>query len=270
MRHPRAVAGWRYGDGGAHCQNRPARRRRASSTRRPAAATRRWAQATCAMLCRLRPITAPRCRSGAATPPRSGKALSAEAIADPPPFGRARSAVVYTALARALIGRLKYRDRPELAAFCARLMVEAGAELWAGAPVLAPVPLHPLRLLSRRHNQSTELARRWAATGLAVVPGLVARRRNTRPQVGLSGTARRRNLAGAFAVRPRRCCGSRAPRDRRGRRHHHRSDGARREPGALDAGAAAVDVVTSRGLWRVRRRSRAWARQPVRHIGASE
>lgn len=153
----------------------------------------------------LRPITAPLCPvlglPFTVTP--GPEAVSAEAIADPPPFGRARSAVVYTALARALIGRLKYRDRPELAAFCARLMAAAGAALWADAPVLVPVPLHPLRLLSRRYNQSTELARALGRlTGLAVAPGLVARRKNTRPQVGLSGAARRRNLAGAFVARP--------------------------------------------------------------------
>jgi len=154
---------------------------------------------------RLRPITAPLCPVlglpfAAALGP---DAVSAEAIADPPPFGRARSAVVYTELARALVGRLKYRDRPELARFCARLMLQAGAELWGPDAVLVPVPLHPLRRLTRRYNQSTELARALGRlTGLAVAPGLVARRRNTRPQVGLSGTARRRNLAGAFVARP--------------------------------------------------------------------
>jgi ComF family protein len=201
-----------------------------------------------ACFARLRPITAPLCPVlglpfAAALGP---DALSAEAIADPPPFGRARSAVVYTALARALIGRLKYRDRPELAAFCARLMAEAGAQLWDGAPVLVPVPLHPLRLLSRRYNQSTELARALARrTGLAVAPGLVARRRNTRPQVGLSGTARRRNLAGAFVARPE------AVLRLGGRRVVVVDDvittGATVRAvsrALLDAGAAAVDVVS--------------------------
>ncbi len=154
---------------------------------------------------RLRPITAPLCPVMGLpfTASLGPGALSAEAIADPPPFGRARAAVVYGELARALVARLKYGDRPELAAFCARLMAQAGAELWEGEPVLAPVPLHPLRLFSRRYNQSTELARMLGRlTGLKVATGLVARRKNTRPQVGLSGTARRRNLAGAFVARP--------------------------------------------------------------------
>jgi ComF family protein len=153
----------------------------------------------------LRPITAPMC-------PRLGlpfqislgpEALSAEAIADPPPFDRARAAVVYNELARALVSRLKYGDRPELATFCGGMMTGAGAELWADRPVLVPVPLHPLRQIGRRYNQSLELARAIARrTGLRVDAGLARRIRATPQQVGLSAAARARNVAGAFAAHP--------------------------------------------------------------------
>jgi ComF family protein len=153
----------------------------------------------------LRPITAPLCpvlglpfevSLGADT-------LSAEAIADPPPFSRARSALIYNDVARAIVSRLKYGDRPELALFCARLMAGAGHELWADAPILVPVPLHPARQRERRYNQSAELALALGRlTGLAVDPALVRRTRKTRQQVGLSGDGRQRNVAGAFAVHP--------------------------------------------------------------------
>ena len=153
------------------------------------------ADALCATCFRkLRPITAPLC-------PRLGlpfeislgpDALSAEAIADPPPFDRARSAVVYNEVARALVSRLKYGDRPELARFCGRLMAGAGSELWAARPVLLPVPLHPLRQIGRRYNQSLELARVVAQLkGLDVDPGLVRRVKPTRQQVGLSAEAQK-------------------------------------------------------------------------------
>jgi ComF family protein len=129
-------------------------------------------------------------------------ALSAEAIADPPPFDRARSAVVYSEIASILVGRLKYGDRPEIARFCAQLMRGAGAELLDGDPVLVPVPLHRFRLWSRRYNQSTELARQLAVlTDLPVDPLLVVRRRATRQQVGLTADQRRRNVSGAFVAR---------------------------------------------------------------------
>lgn len=154
----------------------------------------------------LRPISAPMCPVlGLPFEIDMGKgALSAEALADPPPFRRARAALVYGEMARTLIARLKYADRPELARFCARLMVSAGSEFWAEKPVLVPVPMHRWRLFGRGYNQSTELAREISRlTGLETRPELVARIRATRPQVGLSGAARRRNLGGAFRVSPK-------------------------------------------------------------------
>ncbi len=153
----------------------------------------------------LRPITRPWCPVlGLPFEVSIGPdARSAEAIADPPPFDRARSAVLYNEVARAIVSRLKYGDRPELAEFCARLMHPVGAELWAEHPVLVPVPLHRWRQFERRYNQSTELARALArCTGLSVDTGLVARSRRTRQQVGLSHDARQRNVAGAFTAHP--------------------------------------------------------------------
>ncbi|WP_332691152.1 ComF family protein [Devosia sp.] len=153
----------------------------------------------------LRPITAPLCpRLGLPFAVSLGpEALSAEALADPPPFGRARAAVIYGEVARTVVSRLKYGDRPELARFCAGLMAGAGHELWAGEPLLVPVPLHPARQRERRYNQSAELARALGrSTGLQVDTDLVRRTRKTRQQVGLSGDGRQRNVAGAFAVHP--------------------------------------------------------------------
>jgi ComF family protein len=152
---------------------------------------------------KLRPISAPLCPVlGIPFEVSLGPgALSAEAIADPPPFDRARAAVVYNDVARSLVSKLKYGDRPELARFCARLMVQAAHELWGPDAVLVPVPLHRARQFSRRYNQSTELARALSRlTGIAVDPALVRRKKNTRQQVGLSGDARHRNVAGAFAA----------------------------------------------------------------------
>src|SRR5690606_34256725 len=80
-------------------------------------------------------------------------------------------------------------------------LARAGEEVLRGADLVLPVPLHRHRLFSRRYNQAAELARHVAALKhLPFAADLLQRTRATRPQVGLSGTARRRNVAGAFAV----------------------------------------------------------------------
>ncbi|HEY4199089.1 MAG TPA: ComF family protein [Devosiaceae bacterium] len=151
----------------------------------------------------LRPITKPYC-SVLGIPFQvflGHDAVSAEALADPPPFGRARAAVIYNEVAAGLVSQLKYGDRPELARFCARLMAPAGHELWADKPVLLPVPLHRSRQVQRRYNQSAELALALGAlTGLSVDMRLLRRPRKTRQQVGLTADQRHRNVAGAFSV----------------------------------------------------------------------
>ncbi|MET0436510.1 MAG: ComF family protein [Devosia sp.] len=128
-------------------------------------------------------------------------AVSAEALADPPPFARARAVMRYGAVAQMLVTRLKYGDRTELAQFCARLMVGAGHEYWGARPLLVPVPLHQSRLRFRRYNQSYLLARALGRQlGLDVDPFLVRRHKKTRSQIGLSGDGRARNVQGAFSA----------------------------------------------------------------------
>ena len=130
--------------------------------------------------------------------------VSAAALASPPPYAKARAVMRYSDESARLVHRFKYADRMEAAPAFARWMARAGAELLAGADFIAPVPLHRRRLFSRRFNQSAELARRISGlSGAVFLPDLLERVRATRPQVGLSGAARRRNVAGAFRLRER-------------------------------------------------------------------
>ena len=68
--------------------------------------------------------------------------LSMEAIADPPAYQRARLAVRFDEIARALVHALKYADRLDLASMMGRWLARAGGELLADADALVPVPLH--------------------------------------------------------------------------------------------------------------------------------
>jgi len=128
-------------------------------------------------------------------------ALSAEAIADPPPFDRCRAVAVFDDVARKLVHGLKYRDRLELAAWMAGWMARAGADVVATADVVVPVPLHRRRLWWRRANQSALLAGTIAkAAAKPFQAASLARIRATEQQVGLTPDQRDRNVRGAFRV----------------------------------------------------------------------
>ncbi|WP_244564176.1 ComF family protein [Rhizobium sp. RU36D] len=127
--------------------------------------------------------------------------LSPEAIANPPEFDRLRSVARHEGIARDLVHALKYRDRLDLAPMMATWMMRAGGEALRESDVVMPVPLHRWRLLSRKFNQSAELARHLARlAGKPYLPATLLRRKRTHQQVGLSATARQENVRGAFAI----------------------------------------------------------------------
>lgn len=126
--------------------------------------------------------------------------LSPEAIANPPVFSRARSVALFDdGPARLIVHRLKYYDRLEIARPLGRWMARAGADLIDTADLLVPVPMHRLRLASRRHNQAALLAAAISReTGVPAAMQALERVKATPPQVGLSRTQRAANLQGAF------------------------------------------------------------------------
>jgi ComF family protein len=128
-------------------------------------------------------------------------ALSAAAIADPPPWAKARAAVAFDEHGKKLVHLLKYRDRQEAGLAMARMMAGAGRKLVAGSDVIMPVPLHKHRLWQRRFNQSAFLAQHIArASGKTWCHDVLLRMRPTRQQVGLSAAERHKNVRRAFVV----------------------------------------------------------------------
>jgi ComF family protein len=129
--------------------------------------------------------------------------LSMQAIADPPAYARARAAVRYDDIARALVHAFKYGDRLDLAPTLGRWTAQAGREILAEADALVPVPLHWRRLWARRFNQSASLAQAVsAASGVPVLHEAIARAKATQHQVGLTQAERAVNVQGAFRVSP--------------------------------------------------------------------
>ena len=116
-------------------------------------------------------------------------------------FARARAACLYDEHSRDLILKLKHADRTDLSGLFARWLSRAAAELLEEADAVAPVPMHPSRLLRRRYNQAAEIARPLGVlAGRPYLPDTLVRGRDTDSQGGKSATARRRNVAAAFVV----------------------------------------------------------------------
>lgn len=123
----------------------------------------------------------------------------------PRPWIRGRAVATYGGNARRMILQLKHADRLDLARPLGDWMARAAADILDPGMIVAPVPLHWLRLLRRRANQSALLSARLAhVAALDHIPDLLIRSRHTPSQEGRGREARFRNLADALRPHPRR------------------------------------------------------------------
>ncbi len=105
------------------------------------------------------------------------------------------------ALATAL-RRLKYQDRPDLAAPLGHLARQAARHAGLTADLVVPVPLHPRRLVDRGYNQAALLAAEVAVElDAPLVARALVRVRNTPQQAHLDRGARLDNVRQAFRAR---------------------------------------------------------------------
>jgi predicted amidophosphoribosyltransferase len=113
--------------------------------------------------------------------------------------------MVYSAHARKLILGLKHGDRPEIAVAAVDWLMRVVGPLVQPGMIVAPVPLHRLRLMQRRYNQSALLAQGLAGRlGVDVIPDLLVRHRRTSPQDGKTVAKRFADQMGAMRVHPKR------------------------------------------------------------------
>jgi ComF family protein len=123
----------------------------------------------------------------------------------PRPWARGRAALVYRDNAKRLVLALKHGDRQEIAEPAALWMARAIEDLKLENALIAPIPLHWMRLLKRRYNQSALLGQALARyTGLPVCPDLLQRPRRTQSMDGLTKEVRFTSVKGAMRVHPRR------------------------------------------------------------------
>jgi len=137
---------------------------------------------------------------------RPAHLLCGVCLRDRPAFDRSLAAVVYTPPVDQLVLGLKYHAQLAWAPlFAARLGARIRAACAAGDQMpdaLLPVPLSRERLAQRGFNQALEIARPLGRTlGLPVMAAAI-RIRDTPPQASLPFEARRKNIRGAFYLRP--------------------------------------------------------------------
>lgn len=125
------------------------------------------------------------------------------------PWSQGRAAMIYGDNAKRLVLALKHGDRMDLAVPAGLWLKRAAQPILRPGMVVAPIPLHWMRLLKRRFNQSALLGKALArAAGLEHCPDLLKRTRNTRSQDGRDRAGRYENMAGALCVsRPARIAG---------------------------------------------------------------
>lgn len=147
------------------------------------------------------PVNRTACRACAVPLPEPG--LCGACLRAPSALTEAHAAFVYAAPLDRLLPRLKFGG--DLAA--GRLISQLMAMHLRGVPrpqAIVPLPLHRARLRRRGFDQALELARPIGrALDLPVLDGALVRQRATLEQSTLSAIGRRRNVRGAFAVRPK-------------------------------------------------------------------
>lgn len=120
------------------------------------------------------------------------------------PWAQGRAALLYRDRGRDIPLALKHGDRTDLAGPAARWLLRAAQPILRPGMILAPVPLHWLRLFRRRYNQSALLSAALARlAGLDHVPDLLIRSRRTPTQDGRDRDGRFRNVTGAIRAHPR-------------------------------------------------------------------
>lgn len=102
---------------------------------------------------------------------------------------------------RDAVQALKYKQRRDVAPLLATLLARRWRSNGNTVDGIVPVPLGRTRRRDRGYNQAALIARELGTRlSVRVLPALLQRTRETRPQVGLSRNARADNVAGAFAA----------------------------------------------------------------------
>lgn len=158
----------------------------------------RWCAACQSHTTRIPEPLCPRCGQAQDTP-----GLCTGCRASPPDFTALRSWAFYEGPLQQAIHGLKYRGDVALGEILARPLIQRLFELNWKIDLVTPVPSGAMRQAQRGYNQAALLARPLAlGCGLRYQPHALAKRRETRSQVGLTRRERQMNVRDAFRADP--------------------------------------------------------------------
>ena len=128
--------------------------------------------------------------------------LCGSCVRKPPIFQHHRSILTYDEASKKLILPFKHSDCTDLAPLFGSWLSRRLSDLPDRPELIIPVPLHPIRLLQRRYNQTALLSVQLSrATGIPNCPLTLVRIRNTASQGAIKTGSRYRNVRDAFSVR---------------------------------------------------------------------
>ncbi|MEM8537187.1 MAG: ComF family protein [Pseudomonadota bacterium] len=121
------------------------------------------------------------------------------------PWSRGRAVFVYEGVGRKLVLGLKHGDRTDLVPPMAQWMAARAKQIAEPGSVIVPVPLHWMRLVKRRYNQSALLAQQMGRVlSWPVCVDALLRRKRTKSLDGHDRAQRFAVLADAIAPNPKR------------------------------------------------------------------
>lgn len=127
-------------------------------------------------------------------------ALCAGCINKTPPYSKARAIFCYDEHSNKLITSLKYADQTQLAKVYGKWLVRA-EDIIADSDIIIPVPMHYLRFVKRRFNQSALISLYLSKNiKIKTIPDAIKRIRKTKPQAGLTRSQRDKNVKNVFII----------------------------------------------------------------------
>lgn len=128
-------------------------------------------------------------------------AMCGQCMVSHPKYDKAKCVFVYNYKSSRLITGFKYGDKIHSTRSFARWMASAGQDFFPQTDVISPVPLHRVKLFTRRYNQSALLANKIGEIGnIMFLPDILLRTKLKPPQASLSRRRRLWNVKGVFAL----------------------------------------------------------------------